>query len=534
MVDEVDPEVARADLSAIRDQLHCTAVVLIGTDLERMDAAAGFALEIGLDAWLEPHPVDVGRRTLVRDLTAAARVAESLRRRFPGRVVLVLGCEYSVHLGGMIPGRPEVTRLLMTVRWRHVFRRRITRVVNRLLAAALAAARPVFGGPITYASASWEDVDWSGFDFAGVNLYRSGGNAAHFEELLVERMRLAGKPLVVTEFGCGAYIGGAQRGPGSFKIVNWWPTPPRIRDGNVRNERVQAAYVGELIDVYHRHRVHAAFVYTFALREYPHVEDPLHDLDMAGFGVVKVDPEDPAKWEPKLAFHEIARRYRDLATGGPATGDPAAGGATVLRLPPPLPAAEPGRGVGGHRFHLHVELALRVNRYLVHADDGRGGPGPLVLRAEQRRGALTEELVFHGPQRHDPQLRLRPHRGHRHFGAYDVSGPGGERIGRTTEFRSSRGGSWLLEQCAGGSAEVRERTAVSALGRRLWNAVPRIGDLPFPWLYHFDVVRDGIRLATVKRTTRLRTRYLVEVRDDALDRRLVLAQAVALEAGRHR
>jgi hypothetical protein len=50
-------------------------------------------------------------------------------------------------------------------------------------------------------------------------------------------------------------------------------------------------------------------VYTFALRDYPHFTDPLRDLDMASFSVVKIDPENLDSWEPKAVFHEIARRY---------------------------------------------------------------------------------------------------------------------------------------------------------------------------------------------------------------------------------
>ncbi|HWM06173.1 MAG TPA: hypothetical protein VNP92_27835 [Actinophytocola sp.] len=309
LVDEVSAEVARDDLRVIREQLNCTAVILIGMDLPKMISAAEYALEIGLDAWIEPHPVDLKYKKVITNLATFAAAAENLRMRYPGRVALIAGCEFSLHLGGMIPGWSETVRLLLTIRWRRFFRRRINRKVNRLLGRALVAAREVFGGPITYASASWEDVDWSGFDFAGVNLYRTRNNSAVFEDRLRARIARGGKPLVITEFGCGSFVGAAQRGPGSFKIVNWFGLQPKIRAGNVRSERVQAAYVGDMIELWDRHEVHGCFVYTFALREYPHFADPTRDLDMASFSVVKVDPEDVARWEPKQTFHEIARRY---------------------------------------------------------------------------------------------------------------------------------------------------------------------------------------------------------------------------------
>ena len=92
--------------------------------------------------------------------------------------------------------------------------------------------------------------------------------------------------------------------------MNWFAVPPRVRDGHVRDETTQAAYLAELVDLYAAHGVHGCFVFTFAMPDFPHHADPRQDLDMAGFGVVKVSPEDPSRWEPKEAFHEVARRYR--------------------------------------------------------------------------------------------------------------------------------------------------------------------------------------------------------------------------------
>ena len=89
--------------------------------------------------------------------------------------------------------------------------------------------------------------------------------------------------------------------------MNWFAVPPRVRDGHVRDETTQAAYLAELVDLYAAHGVHGCFVFTFAMPDFPHrPEDPEHDLDMAGFGVVKVTADG---WERKAAFHELARRY---------------------------------------------------------------------------------------------------------------------------------------------------------------------------------------------------------------------------------
>ncbi|MFB4318685.1 hypothetical protein [Actinomadura sp. 21ATH] len=316
-VDERPAEGVRRDLRAIAEGLHCTTVMLIGTDTARQMEAARYALEIGLDVYIRPYLPDRPRSALLAHLAETAAGAEKLRAEFPGRVTLLVGTEFSLTSPGMLPGPRVFVRLQVLVRprLRRLFDRRITRKLNVLLAAALAVARRAFEGPVTYAAGAWERVDWDGFDVVGVNLYRQGGDLAAYRERLRALVRESGKPVVITEFGCGAHEGAELRGPASFLIVNWFADPPRVKDGHVRNERTQAGYLGELLDVYAAEGVHGAFVFTFSMPDFPHHPDPRHDLDMAGFGVVKQAADAPG-WEPKEAFHEVARRY------GGATADP--------------------------------------------------------------------------------------------------------------------------------------------------------------------------------------------------------------------
>ncbi|MGC7093637.1 hypothetical protein ACPZ19_03125 [Amycolatopsis lurida] len=295
------------DLRAIREELHCTTVLLAGTDAAKQLEAAEKALALGLDVWIEPQIGDRPFDDVLAWIAEAAAGAEELRTRYPGRVTLVVGCEYSLRLSGMIPGPREFIRLQVLIRWRRFFDRRITRVLNRRLARSVAVARGAFHGPITYAAGYWEQVDWSPFDLVGVNLYRMGDNREAYENRLRELVRSTDKPVVITEFGCGAFTGADRRGPASFLIVNWFTSPPRIRDGHVRDEQTQAAYLGELIELYEREDVHGAFVFTYWMPDFPHHPDPALDLDMAGFGVVKVTAD--GNRVPKEAFTEVAHRY---------------------------------------------------------------------------------------------------------------------------------------------------------------------------------------------------------------------------------
>ncbi|NEE02413.1 hypothetical protein [Phytoactinopolyspora halotolerans] len=309
VVGDISTDDVRRDLSAIRNDLHCTTVMLIGTDTARQMEAAQLALEAGLDVYIRPYLEDRPRRELLAHLATTATEAEKLRESQPDRVTLVLGAEFSLTSPGMIPGPKLFIRLQVLLRWRRFFDRRITRKLNALLTDGVATARRHFRGPITYAAGHWENVDWSRFDLVGVNLYRIGADLDTYEQRLRDLLNTTDKPVVITEFGCGAHIGAELRGPGSFRIVNWFADPPHVKDGHVRDEQTQATYLSELIELYARHNVHGCFVYTFSMHDFPHTEDPRHDLDMAGFGVVKTSADDPSHWEPKEAFHEVARRY---------------------------------------------------------------------------------------------------------------------------------------------------------------------------------------------------------------------------------
>jgi hypothetical protein len=188
----------------------------------------------------------------------------------------------------------------------------VTRKLDALLAEAATRARREFHGPLTYAAAFWERVDWSRFDVVGVNLYRFEGNAGTYAEQV--RALAGDKPVVITEFGCAAHAGADRSGPAGFLIVQWLRPTPRVAPGHTRDEAVQATYLRELVEVYEAERVHGAFVFTFAMPDFPHrPHDPAHDLDMAGFGVVKVAPDAPSRWERKAAFGELARLYGALA-----------------------------------------------------------------------------------------------------------------------------------------------------------------------------------------------------------------------------
>jgi hypothetical protein len=158
------------------------------------------------------------------------------------------------------------------------------------------------------AAGAWEDVDWTPFDIVGVDAYRDASNAEGFRGE-VRRRGTFGKPVAVTEFGCCAYRGAADRGGAGWMIVDRDAEPLRIRGDQVRDESEQVTYLRELLEIFEQEGVDSAFWFTFAGYDLPHrPEDPEHDLDLASYGVVKFG-EDGVSWEPKEVFHPLAAAY---------------------------------------------------------------------------------------------------------------------------------------------------------------------------------------------------------------------------------
>ncbi|KND43016.1 glycoside hydrolase family 113 [Streptomyces stelliscabiei] len=313
LVGEASADDTRRDMEVIARDLHCTTVMLIG-DGKRLIDAARTALETGLGVYIRPHVTELPQPQVLEQLDAVAEAAEALRREHPDRVTLLVGSEFSHTVPGVVPGPRSFLRLKLIVRFHRVLRRRIDRRLHRLLPTAVTTARRRFGGPVTYSAAAWERVDWSLFDVVGVSLYRSGRNHPTYADRLRTLVRDHDKPVVITEFGCGAFTGADRRGAGSFWIVNWFAVPPRIRGDHPRDETVQARYLGELIGQYDAEGVHGCFVFTFAMPDFARHDDPRFDLDRAGFGIVAVT--DDGVRGPKEAFHEVARRYGDIAEEG--------------------------------------------------------------------------------------------------------------------------------------------------------------------------------------------------------------------------
>lgn len=308
-----DPELVRRELTIIRDDLHCTAVRLIGTDLDRIEHAAREAAALGLEVWFSPFPWDRTPDEILALFADGAARAERLRTD-GAEVVFVTGAELSLFNHGFLPGGGIEERVAGLLESRELIAGLPARV-NAFLARAVEAVRARFGGRVTYAAVPLEGVDWALFDIVSVDAHRSK-EVAHVYREGIRTLVAAGKPVAITEFGVTPYRGAADLGARCGEIVEYeGDLPVRLKGEYVRDEEEQARYFRELLEIFTTEGVDAAFACTFVCYGLVHRADPREDLDMASWGVVKVLEQGSGEsypgvpWEPKAAFGALADCY---------------------------------------------------------------------------------------------------------------------------------------------------------------------------------------------------------------------------------
>jgi len=321
-----DPEIVRREMRVIRDDLHCTAVRITGGDPNRLEIAAEYAAEAGLEVWFCPFTNGLTQDALLELLADCANRAERIRRT-GAEVVFLTGSEVSLFTQGFFPGETLEERLALIadpVRVRAAIGEVRARM-KEFLRRAVDVVRARFAGKVSYASLPFEGVDWSLFDIIATDAgYRTKENAAHYRESIrafVALGRSQAKPVAITEFGCSTYRGASDSGRDpAFSVIVWDDDgrAAKLNGEYIRDEHEQATYLRELLEVFAAEGVDAAFVYTFARYDFPHRDQPLVDIDIASAGIVKVLDGRRARqgryrdmpWEPKAAFQTLADWYQ--------------------------------------------------------------------------------------------------------------------------------------------------------------------------------------------------------------------------------
>jgi uncharacterized protein YxjI len=185
------------------------------------------------------------------------------------------------------------------------------------------------------------------------------------------------------------------------------------------------------------------------------------------------------------------------------------------------------------RLLIRQRIRLMVNQYEVHTENADGSEGPLLAFAQQKRLAFKEQVtIYADAEKTKPLLAFKARKRIDLASAYDITDASGQPIGvfRKNFKKSLVKSTWHLEQPGLGETTGSERSTFVAVLRRLWNFIPYVENLPFAWPYHFDFTAGDQVVFTVDKKFGFRDRYVVEINDPRLDRRLVIAQAVALDA----
>jgi len=190
------------------------------------------------------------------------------------------------------------------------------------------------------------------------------------------------------------------------------------------------------------------------------------------------------------------------------------------------------------RYALRQKITMMVNRYEIRTVDAGGNEGPVLAVAQQKRMAVKEQVTFYADEaRKQPVFSFKARQRIDLGATYDVFDADGASIGwfRKDFGKSLLRSSWHLGTADGLEAFGTERNKNVAIARRAWEFVPYVGEIPLPFLFHFDFTApDGTLVLSSERKRSLRDRYDIHVPQAAngwqLDWRVGLAMAVALDA----
>lgn len=317
--DEFNPAVVKREMEIIKEDLHCTSVRISGQSVERLIVTSEYALEQGLEVWFSPSLIDADEKATLAYFSECAKAAENLRIKYPN-IIFVSGCELTFFMKGLVLGETSFERMSTFMKpWsllkNTIIKGSFNKRLNSFLSKAVKIIRESFKGKITYASGPWESVNWDIFDFVGIDYYRDAMNRKTYQEKLKSYFKY-NKPVIITEFGCCTYKGAEDKGGYGWAIVDHSKTPKELKGEFIRDEGVQAQYIIESLDIFKEEKVEGAFVFTFISQSYPHKENPLYDLDIAAYGIVKYLKDHKGTiykdmpWEPKEAFKALAEYYR--------------------------------------------------------------------------------------------------------------------------------------------------------------------------------------------------------------------------------
>jgi hypothetical protein len=181
-----------------------------------------------------------------------------------------------------------------------------------------------------------------------------------------------------------------------------------------------------------------------------------------------------------------------------------------------------------------VRPIANLYRISVLGPDGASAGEPLAF-VRQKKLALKEDIRFFADDSEQEELfRIKARQLLEFRGRYDVTTPGGERIGVLEKVFgiSLLRSTWrVLDAQEQVVATAQEKSVPVAILRRVIDLVP-YGEL-IPIVFQFTILLDGREAGELRRPIGLRDRYVLRLGGDPerrVDRRVAVALAIALDA----
>jgi len=327
---DYNPQIVERELEIIKKDLHCNAVGISGKDIGRVMLTAEVALNLGLEAWL--NPADWNNRTpdfTLNYIIEAAKAAQPLYKHYPDKVVFSIGSEFTLFMQSIVPGKTIQQRLQAAFSKGYVKSGNHNKPLNDFLGRASKEVRAVFDGQIIYRSLVWEQVDWSPFDMIGVDHYWAERISDKYEDM-VKPLFAYGKRVINTGFGFSTTTAPANglastlgNVSGLSVLLHQQPfigrfIQPKLNVINERSESLQAKRLIDNLKLVDEVGFNGAFIDMFIFPIRPYNDTPQYDLDRESSSLVKyfeggrhgITYPDMA-WEPKEAFHAVTNYYEN-------------------------------------------------------------------------------------------------------------------------------------------------------------------------------------------------------------------------------
>jgi hypothetical protein len=322
VANKIDLTKLRKDLILIK-KLNCNAIRFYGSYIDKLILYSQEALEKGFEVWISPRLINGDKKQTVKFVGEASKKAEELRKKYK-KVVFIVGNELLIdskvafnseklseridllgtYLNFKFTIKKEIPQLKPILSKIKKFIHKTDSSIKILVETLRKETSKSFNGKITYASFPCEEIEWKDFDIVGVNLYKSQWNELNYVNEL-KKFSLFGKPVAITEFGTCAYTGASKKGGSAYEVIDY--STKNVKEGIIRDEKEQARYLKELLELYNQENIYATFIFDFKEEWKTHSKKPKKDLDLSSFGIMKV--LENGKVIPKKAFEVVRKIY---------------------------------------------------------------------------------------------------------------------------------------------------------------------------------------------------------------------------------